>query len=92
LEQCILLVAAKFVKNNLDWFLLNNIISREAALLVHGQINELIKKIGVHSMDICEGFGVPKNVIFAPIYHGYQEYYKSDITNGEHYQFGRPKF
>lgn len=87
------MVAAKFVKTNLDWYLLNKIISVEAALILNDQINDQIKSIGNHSLDICEGFGVPKNVVFAPIYTGYQEYYKSDITNGEHYdQHGRPKF
>ena len=92
MEQCIQLVAAKFVKQNLDWFLLTDSISKEAAGLLHEQINELIKSIGVHSLDICAGFGVPKNAIFAPIYTGYQDYYKSEVTNGEHYQYNRPKF
>jgi hypothetical protein len=92
LEQCNLLVAAKFVKNNLDWYLLNNIVSKEAALLLHGQVNELIKAVGLYSLDICEGFGLPKNAIYAPIYTGIEEYYKSDITNGEHYLTMRPKF
>jgi len=92
LEHCIQLVAAKYVKHHLDWFLLTDNISKEAAGLLHEQINELIKSIGVHSLDICEGFGVPKNAIYAPIYTGYQDYYKSDVTNGEHYQYNRAKF
>jgi hypothetical protein len=44
-------------------------------------------------MEICEGFGIPKHTVHAPMYTGYEKYYKSDVTGGEHYDVPlRPKF
>lgn len=44
-------------------------------------------------MEICRGFGIPDHVVFAPIYTGYENYYKVDQTGGEHYDvIMRPKF
>ena len=89
----ILLFAALIVKKHLSWYLLHKHISYEAASKLDKQINDLIKAIGINSLDICESFGIPSHVVFAPIYSGYQEYYKSEVTNGEHYDIKmRPKF
>ena len=81
------------VRKNLAWYLINHHISHEAANKLDNQINDVIKDIGKNSLEICESFGIPSHVVFAPIYSGYQEYYKSDITNGEHYDVKmKPKF
>jgi hypothetical protein len=81
------------VKKNLSWFLLNDAISHKAAQKLPEQINTVIKAVATHSMEICEGFGIPKHIVHAPIYTGYEKYYKSDVTNGEHYDVVlRPKF
>jgi hypothetical protein len=89
----ILLYSALIVKKNLSWYLMNNFISREAGSKLEGQINELIKAVANHASDLCEGFGIPKHSIYAPIYTGYEDYYKVDITNGEHHNIpNRPKF
>ena len=77
--------AASYVKKNLDWFILNNSISNEAALNLAEQINVKIKDIAINSLKICEAFNIPKHIIYAPIYTGYKEYYDIDTTNGEHY-------
>jgi hypothetical protein len=87
----ILLVAALFVKQHLDWFILNQLVHRDAAFKLADQINCTISEIGKHSYDVCEGFGIPKHTVYAPIYTGYKEYYKVDKTQGEHYNL-RPKF
>ena len=88
-----LLFAAIYVRKNLSWFLLHDAISTSAANKLSSQINSTIKEISKHSMEICEGFGIPKHIVHAPIYTGYQKYYNVDITNGEHYDIPlRPKF
>lgn len=93
MENLIKLVAAKFIQKNLDWYLLNGFVNIETANLFNYQIDELIKSVGKYALNICEGFGIPPHVIHAPIYTGYQEYYKEDISNGEHYRvIMRPKF
>jgi hypothetical protein len=92
LENCILLVAARFVNTHMDWYLLNNLILSETASHFQHQIDSLIKSIGKYSLNICEAFGIPQHVIYAPIYTGYQEYYKEDKTGGEHKINLRPKF
>lgn len=85
--------AALVVNRNLAWFLMNNLISSDASLKLETQINHLIKIISTYSLDLCEGFGIPKHSVHAPIYTGYEEYYKVDYTNGEHYNISlRPKF
>ena len=72
---------------------MNELISKEAAAKLEGQINNLIKSVAKYSIDICEGFGIPKHTIYAPIYTGYEEYYKVDYTGGEHHNVPlRPKF
>lgn len=76
----------------MDWYLINEYVKKEAALHLQHQIKELVKNIGKHSLKICEGFGIPEHIVYAPIYTGYQEYYKVDKTGGEHYQFMKPKF
>lgn len=88
-----MLHAALVVNKNLAWFLINNLISNNAAVNLSNQINSLIKTISIYSLDLCEGFGIPKHLIQAPIYTGYEDYYKVDYTNGEHYNIElRPKF
>ena len=69
---------------------MNGIINSDAAKLLDKQINNLIGELSVHSLTICEAFGIPKHLLTAPIYTGYQEYYKRDITQGEHNY--KPKF
>jgi len=92
LEKCPLLEAALFVKKKMDWFLLHDYVSKEAANDLNVQVNNLIKEISKFSFEICQGFNVPEHVVFAPIYTGYQEYYKVDKTDGEHHDLPRPKF
>jgi hypothetical protein len=71
---------------------LNEVTNKEAANHLQYQIRDLIKSIGKYSLKICEGFGVPSHLIYAPIYTGYQEYYKVDKTDGEHYSLMNAKF
>jgi hypothetical protein len=93
IDNIILLYAANLVKKHLAWYLMNQVISESAARNLHEQINNLIKKIGKFSLDICESFGIPRHLLTAPIYTGIEEYYKTDVTNGEHWNIkGRPKF
>jgi len=92
LEKCPLLEAALYVKKKLDWFLINEYVSKEAANDLNSNISSLIKEIGKHSFEICQGFNIPEHVVFSPIYTGYQEYYKVPQTGGEHHDLPRPKF
>jgi hypothetical protein len=69
------------------------VISVKAAEKIPSEINNLIRELGPHSLELCKGFGIPEHMVKAPIYTGYQEYYKTDKTNGEHYaNQKRPKF
>lgn len=93
MDNVILLYAAMIVRKNSSWFLMNDLISKEASHKLEKQINNLIKAVSKYSMEICESFGIPKHSIYAPIYTGYEEYYKVDITDGEHHDIPlRPKF
>lgn len=93
MTSVVTLYAALIVKKNLSWYLLNDLISQVAAKKLPQQINDLIKQVGKHSMEICEGFGIPEHTVHAPIYTGYEKYYQVDQTNGEHYDVQmRPKF
>jgi len=92
LEKCPLLEAALFVKKKMDWFLVNEYVTKEAANDLNVQINALIKVIGKHSFEICQGFNIPEHVVYAPIYTGYQQYYKVPRTGGEHHDLPKPKF
>ncbi len=85
-----LLFALKSVMRHLGWYLLNGVMSKSAGSKISVQINDTIKKLSPHSLTICHAFGVPKQQLIAPMYTGYQEYYKSDKTQGEHYY--KPKF
>lgn len=75
----------------MDWYLLKGYVAHEVAKHFDTQINDLIKSIGTHSLEICESFGIPKHVVYAPIYTGYKEYYSGEKTGGEHYNY-KPKF
>ncbi len=89
----ILLFAAQVVRKHLAWYLINNHISKDAAVKLDSQINEIIRSLGNHSLEICQGFGIPEYMVHAPIYTGYQDYYTVDKTGGEHYDVKmRPKF
>ncbi len=92
MEKCPLLEAALFVKKKMDWFLVNEYVSREAANDLSIQVNTLIKEISNFSFEICQGFNIPEHVVYAPIYTGYQEYYKVPQTGGEHHDLPRAKF
>lgn len=94
MRDCVLLTASKFVNKHLSWFLTNGAISTEAASALPKQLNGLIRVLGNQSLELCENLGVPRSLIFAPIYTGYQNYYKSDFTQGEHYDLLnlKPKF
>jgi len=92
LEKCSLLTASLFVKKKIDWFLVNEYVSKEAAKDLYVQVNNLIKEISKFSFEICQGFNIPEHTVFAPIYTGYQEYYKVPQTGGEHHDLARPKF
>lgn len=89
-----MLTASKFVLNNLSWYLTNKAISFESATSLPSQINSLIRVLGANSLELCESLGVPKSLVFAPIYTGYKKYYESEFTNGEHYDLLnlKPKF
>jgi acyl-CoA oxidase len=93
IADMILLYASTIVRKNLSWYLINDNISNQAAVNLLKDINRLIAELGKISLDICEGFGLPKDLVIAPMYTGYQKYYNSDITEGEHYDVKlRPKF
>jgi hypothetical protein len=87
----LLIEAASFIKKHLDWYLMNNFISPEAANNLSSSLNDEIKEVGAHSLEICEAFNIPKHIIYAPIYTGYRQYYIVDKTNGEHWDL-KPKF
>lgn len=91
MDDCLLLEAARFVNKHLPWFIINKLVSVEAAKLLPSQINTVIKAVGKHTMSLCEAFNIPQHTVYAPIYTGYKEYYKADKTQGEHYNL-RPKF
>ncbi len=86
-----LLFALKSVMRHMSWYLMDGVLSKSAGSKLSEQINDTIKKLAPHSLTICHAFGVPKQLLKAPMYTGYQEYYKSDYTNGEHNNF-KPKF
>jgi hypothetical protein len=91
LEKLLLIEAASFIKNNLDWYLMNDFISNEAAQNLPNSLNEVIAEVGKYALQICEAFNIPKHMIYAPIYTGYREYYLVDKTDGEHWNL-KPKF
>ncbi len=90
LEACVKLTAARYVNSHMDWFVMHDVIGKEAGKALSLEIDGLIKEIGKYSLEICEGFGIPKHMIHAPIYNGYQNYYKVDKTDGEHYERPNP--
>lgn len=92
MEKCYLLEAAIYARKKIDWFLINGYVSNEAAVDLNENINKLIKEISVHSFELCQGYGIPEHCNWAPIYTGYQEYYKVDQTGGEHHNLPRAKF
>lgn len=92
MEKCYLLEAALFIKKKMDWFLVNDYISKEASIDLNENINILIKEVSTHSFDICQGYGIPEHCLWSPIYTGYQEYYSVEKTGGEHYNLAKAKF
>jgi acyl-CoA oxidase len=76
--------AGKSVIKNLGWYLYSGALSTLAGTNLNKQINDVIAKVAPHSLEICNAFGVPEQQISAPMYTGYQEYYKRDYTKGEH--------
>lgn len=93
LNNIVTLYAAIIVKKNLGWYLMNDLIAHNAAKKLPEQVNALIRSIGGHAMEICNGFGIPESLVKAPIFTGYEKYYQAETTNGEHYNIPlRPKF
>lgn len=87
------LEAAKYVFKYLSYYLVQNAITKLAALALKNEIDDIIREIGKHSLEICEGFNIPHHLVKAPVYTGYKEYYSVDHTGGEHYnKINRPKF
>ena len=76
----------------MSWFLINDYISKEAKLDLDANINILIKEISKHSFELCQGYGVPEHVMWAPIYTGLESYYNVDKTDGEHHNLAKAKF
>jgi hypothetical protein len=95
IDNVLLLYAAEYVNSHIDWYIIHNMVKKTSAQQLTYQLKELIRNLGRHSLNICEGFGIPEHVIHAPIYTGYQKYYSVDQTNGEHYSVWgnmKPKF
>lgn len=80
------------VEKQLSFFLINKLISIEAAKSLKGEINQKIRELGANLMDLVKGFGVPEHMVHAPIFTGYQKYYQSEISDGEHFTRLRAKF
>jgi acyl-CoA oxidase len=81
-----LVFSGKSVVKHLGWYLYSGALSVAAGSKLSRQINEIITKLSPHSLEIVNAFGVPEEQIKAPMYTGYQEYYKDDVKNGEHTQ------
>jgi hypothetical protein len=77
------LFAASHIKKYLSFYLVNDLISKEFSLNFNEEYCSLIKKGNYFSEEIIEGFGVPKNLVVAPIANDYTKYYESDKTDGE---------
>ena len=92
MEKCYLLEAAIYARKKSDWFLINNYVCKEALIDLDMNINKLIKELSKHSFELCQGYGIPENTLWAPIYTGYQEYYNVDKTGGEHHNLARAKY
>lgn len=81
-----------YLKQNLDFYLLQGLITKQQAIWINESLNSIIKDVALYAEDIVTGFNIPKSCLSAPIYTGYQKYYSVDQTNGELYDKPRPKF
>lgn len=83
LELTGMLVASTIIKKYLSFYLINDIISKSAANSFKDEYNNLIKEVFKFSDEIVAGFGVPEELIIAPIANDYKKYYQIDSSDGE---------
>lgn len=72
LERCIYLHAISHVKQNIDWYIINGIVSVEAASELDTLFSHAVKEIVPHMNTIVESLGLPKTpYLYGPIARNY---------------------
>jgi len=83
LEKIAMLFSLLHIRKYLSFFLIHELINVENSKNLKDSTNDLIRNIFVFSNEILDGFGVPDELVIAPIANDYKEYYKVEQTDGE---------
>lgn len=83
MELCLKLFIYCYLNKYLSFYILENLISIDQAKTLKEEKNGLIKEVNVFSRELLDGFGVPREMVIAPIANDYKEYYNCNSTNGE---------
>ena len=65
------------IEKHLTWFMTEGLLPLKSGRLVPQEIRELCAELRPHALQLCEGFGIPEHMCFAPIagdWEGYNTY------------------
>lgn len=82
LNELFLLYSYSRIKEDTQFFLINNFISKNKFKEINTKINQLNKSLGKKSLDLVDSFGIPEWMIHAPMANNWEEYNKHQ-NNGE---------
>ena len=78
MEKIISLYLVHCVNINLDFFLINKLLTVEQGAMMKSSQSELVKWISPHLMDIVDSFGIPDQLLFAPIANEWETFNAGD--------------
>ena len=70
--------AVNTIQNNLAELILGDILSAEQATEVRDEFNRLCDLVSAISPEICDSFGIPEELLSAPIARDWQEFNQFD--------------
>ena len=78
LENLYFLYGLSLIEKYLSWYILEGIISQDQAKLVSPLVRSYAKAISPFALDLCESFGIPLEVIQAPIAGNWELFNETD--------------
>ena len=77
-EKLISLYLTHSINRNLDFFLINKILTIEQGAMLKSKQSELVKWISPHLLDIVDSFGIPNELLYAPIANEWETFNAGD--------------
>ena len=82
LVACLALYGTYLLNKDIGWFLISGSISTTAAKNLTIRHKQLVKEFHAYALDIVNGFGIPENLLTAPVAQDYVEFNNLPWTAG----------